>query len=92
MKVEGLLTKVLSSIGRNSRRQVFLSMASAGTTGFLFSLQANQLEGSFFLNVDVSSGSLLVLPLRVLTIFFQSLSPLVQIGLLPPAVQNIPLC
>jgi len=65
---------------------------TGGTTGFLFSLQANQLEGSFFLNVDVSSGSLLVLPLRVLTIFFQSLSPLVQIGLLPPAVQNIPLC
>ena len=51
---------------------------SIGTTGFLFGLQTNQLQWSFLLNEDVSSGSLFMLPLWVLTILVQSLSCLVQ--------------
>jgi hypothetical protein len=54
--------------------------------GFLFNLQTNQPEGSFLLDDDLSSGSLLVLLLWVLTILVQNLSRLVQIGLLPPAL------
>ena len=69
----------------------FLSRAWAGTTGFLTSLPTNQLEGSFLLNGDVSPGSLLVLlPLWVLAILFQSLSRVFQIRLPPPALHIKP--
>jgi hypothetical protein len=37
------------------KKTVFVSKALDGTRGFLFSLQTNQLEGSFLLNDDVSS-------------------------------------
>ena len=70
-------------MGRNSRRQLFLSKAFAGTTG----LQSSRLEGLFLLDDDVSSGCLTVLHLCVLAILVQCLSSLVQIGLLPSALR-----
>ena len=74
-------------MGRKSRRQAFLPKAFAGTTGLLFRLQTNRLEGLFLLTDDVSSGCLPVLHLCVLTILVQIHPRLAQIGLLPPALQ-----